>query len=71
MSDGLGAVCIPAMLLVLGANLSRGPGVAAGRLSPAIVGATVVTRLVLLPAVCSAALVAAWKAGTTRRAESP
>ncbi|GLC46287.1 hypothetical protein PLESTB_000995100 [Pleodorina starrii] len=63
VSDALGAVCIPALLLVLGANLSRGPGVAAGRLPGACVAAAVATRLVLLPAVCGAALLGAWRAG--------
>ena len=63
VSDALGAVCIPALLLVLGANLSRGPGVAAGRLPASCVVAAVATRLLLLPAVCGALLVAAWSAG--------
>ncbi|GIL56864.1 hypothetical protein Vafri_12158 [Volvox africanus] len=61
--DALGAVCIPLLLLVLGANLSRGPGVAAGRLPGGCIAAAVVTRLLLLPAVCGAALLGAWRAG--------
>ncbi|KXZ51198.1 hypothetical protein GPECTOR_13g685 [Gonium pectorale] len=63
LADGLGAVCIPLLLLVLGANLAAGPGVAAGRLPPAAALATVATRLLVLPAVCGAALLAAWGAG--------
>ncbi|GIM12711.1 hypothetical protein Vretimale_15887 [Volvox reticuliferus] len=63
LADALGAVCIPLLLLVLGANLSRGPGVAAGRLPHGCVAAAVVTRLLLLPAVCGAMLICAWRAG--------
>ncbi|EFJ41127.1 hypothetical protein VOLCADRAFT_98930 [Volvox carteri f. nagariensis] len=61
--DALGAACIPLLLLVLGANLSRGPGVAAGRLPAGGVVAAVATRLLLLPAVCGAALLIAWRGG--------
>ncbi|PNW73583.1 hypothetical protein CHLRE_13g564850v5 [Chlamydomonas reinhardtii] len=61
--ESLGAVCIPALLLVLGANLGRGPGVAAGRLPAAAVVAAVVTRLLAVPLVCGALLWGAWSAG--------
>ncbi|KAG2443954.1 hypothetical protein HXX76_002293 [Chlamydomonas incerta] len=61
--ESLGAVCIPALLLVLGANLGRGPGVAAGRLPAAAVMAAVGTRLLALPLVCGALLWSAWSAG--------
>lgn len=64
--ESLGAVCIPALLLVLGANLGRGPGVAAGRLPAAAVVAAVVTRLLAVPLVCGALLWGAWSAGEWR-----
>lgn len=63
MADTLGAVAIPLLLVTLGANLARGPGVARGRLPAATCAAVVVTRLVLLPAVCGGLLLAAWRAG--------
>ncbi len=62
-ADTLGAVAIPLLLVTLGANLARGPGVARGRLPAATCAAVVATRLVALPAVCGGLLLAAWRAG--------
>ncbi|KAG2498465.1 hypothetical protein HYH03_003719 [Edaphochlamys debaryana] len=69
--DGLAGACIPILLLVLGANLATGPGVAAGRLPGSCVVAAVLARLVALPLACGAALLAAWKAGLLPASTEP
>lgn len=65
----LGAMTIPSLLMVLGANLARGPGVAAGRLPAAAVAAACACRLVAMPLLGSAIVMAAHAAGAYRGPE--
>lgn len=59
--EALGAPLIPVLLLVLGANLSNGPGPA--HVPPASVAAVVASRLLLMPLLGCSALLAARAGG--------
>lgn len=56
----LGALTIPCLLMVLGANLAKGPGV--GTIPISCIAGVALSRLVLLPLVCAAVVL--WSASS-------